>query len=312
MDNDNQPEVENSKEKTARYLADHVPALLKKAAIKLENHLQHDPKNCELWLQLGNIYRGLGNLQPASQAFRHAAELNHKTDLSRYLITLCDHLPEKLIYPNTPFVPAPFLRHFDILSNTELDRAFRVLIKQAVQFKAARIGTNQVRKTTRHSVFIEGSEFKTLRESFRERIKPCIAQAFDTFGITPPEKQRYELQMTSHADGDFYRRHVDVGPVYAHVLSYVYYFNKTPKAFSGGELQLFDTDTQSNTSGINMTSIEPLHNSLIVFPSNYYHQVCTVKLPNADRTWGRQTINGWLVDEERQIAINNEKNNSLF
>lgn len=52
-----------------------------------------------------------------------------------------------------------------------------------------------------------------------------------------------------------------------------------------------------------MTSIQPVHNSLIVFPSNYYHQVCTVHLPNADRIWGRQTINGWLVDAEKQAEI---------
>ena len=87
------------------------------------------------------------------------------------------------------------------------------------------------------------------------------------------------------------------------MLSYVYYFHQQPKAFTGGQLQLFDTNTKLNTASTTMTTIEPIHNSLIVFPSNYYHQVCTVNMPNHDRIWGRHTINGWLVDAEKQAEI---------
>lgn len=289
-----QPETD--REKNARYFASHAPLLLQQAAQLLEQRLQQEPRNGALWLRLGNTYRGLGKLQQASLAFQQAEKLKHEPALSRYLTDLCQQTPTTLIYPESTFTPAPFLRHFNLLNNAELESVWKTFNQHIIQFKDSGVGKNQIRKNTRDSVVLYGTQFKDLREHFIERITPILKQAFEMFAITPPVKQRYTVQMTSHTDGEFYRTHIDNGEHHAGVLSYVYYFNKSPKAFSGGELQLFDTNTTLNTAGTDMTSIEPLHNSLIVFPSNYYHQVCTVNLPKADRIWGRHTINGWLVD----------------
>jgi Rps23 Pro-64 3,4-dihydroxylase Tpa1-like proline 4-hydroxylase len=151
-------------------------------------------------------------------------------------------------------------------------------------------------------MLIGGKKFELLRQLFLERIEPTLSKAFDWFRITPPKEENYTVQMTTHAEGDFYRIHKDTGPQHPRVLSYIYYFHKQPKAFSGGELQLFDMDTKNDCASTTFTAIEPVHNSLIVFPSEYYHQVCTVNLASEDRLLGRHTINGWLVKATRETS----------
>lgn len=302
MANKNQQELENEDEKTARYLTSHAPILLKQAVKSLEDRLQQDIENGRLWLQLGHRYRGLGELENASNAFSRAVELDYEFSLSNYLATLCDQNRAKLAYPSSEFIPTPFLLSFDFLTAHELNSAWQIFEERTSKFTTSRVAEDQIKKNTRDSIVLSGKKFEAFRDLFRTRIKPALKQAFETFDIEEPQEKRYQVQMTSHADGEFYRTHkdTDIGiakwPSYPRVLSYVYYFNLEPKAFSGGELQLFDTNTTLGIASNMMTTIKPIHNSLIIFPSNYYHQVCTVRMPNIDRLWGRQTINGWLVD----------------
>ncbi|MGV0026091.1 2OG-Fe(II) oxygenase [Phormidesmis priestleyi] len=105
-----------------------------------------------------------------------------------------------------------------------------------------------------------------------------------------------ELQLTAHNDGHYYKIHNDNGSSEAatRVLSYVYYFHREPKAFSGGELRLYGATVDYETPSADFCTIEPLNNRMIFFPSQYLHEVMPVVCPSQAFADGRFTLNGWV------------------
>ena len=75
-------------------------------------------------------------------------------------------------------------------------------------------------------------------------------------------------------------------------MTFVYYFHRQPRRFSGGDLLLFDTDPEQDACGAKYTRIAPSHNSILFFPSACYHQVLPVVCESSDDA-GRFTLNGW-------------------
>lgn len=86
---------------------------------------------------------------------------------------------------------------------------------------------------------------------------------------------------------DFYGWHRDPLPEKEEerILTVIYYFNKEPATFTGGELLLGRPD--------NYKTIVPKHNRLVMFESRTFHSVNTVELVG-DFDQGRFSINYWL------------------
>lgn len=120
-------------------------------------------------------------------------------------------------------------------------------------------------------------------------LRPFIATQLQ---IQPWVPSHLERQITLHSEGEYFREHNDTGlegdASWSRVVSWVYYLNDG--YYSGGELKL----------GSEM--VPPVDNSLIVFPSSAWHQVCTVH--GSGKRW---TINGWdhRVVEAREIVSEN-------
>jgi len=74
------------------------------------------------------------------------------------------------------------------------------------------------------------------------------------------------------------------------VISAVYYFHNIPKGFSGGNLRLFRFGSEEADDGV---AIEPIDNSLVVFPSWVRHQVERVSCPSGDFADYRYAVNCW-------------------
>ena len=109
--------------------------------------------------------------------------------------------------------------------------------------------------------------------------------------------RNFELQITVHLDGHFYKAHQDSdGKKTAdRQISFVYYFHQIPKGFTGGDLLLFDTDLKKNVhSLIEFSRIKSVNNSIIFFPSAYYHKVTQVICKKNSFCNGRFTLNGWI------------------
>lgn len=109
---------------------------------------------------------------------------------------------------------------------------------------------------------------------------------------------RTEVQLTVHRSGDVFRPHIDTVPgrgvIAGHRVTFVYYFHRKPRRFSGGDLLLFDTAPALGACGAHYTRIVPSHNSILFFPSSLFHHVLPVVCESAHAEHGRFTLNGWF------------------
>jgi len=109
-----------------------------------------------------------------------------------------------------------------------------------------------------------------------------------------------ETQLTKSHDGDFYKAHPDNGDSGVFLnrkLTYVYYMHTLPKQFINGNLRIYEEIENPVQGRMYKTNkyidIEPLNNTLIIFPSYLWHEVLPVRCA-LDWTYSRFTINGWL------------------
>jgi len=103
-----------------------------------------------------------------------------------------------------------------------------------------------------------------------------------------------QIEMVAHGDGAFYRPHTDTytGDEYTpggrRRMTMVYYLHRQPRRFTGGRLRLFDL------GGEQSIWIEPMHDSLLVFPSSARHEVETISCPGGAFADSRFAVNIWL------------------
>jgi len=104
--------------------------------------------------------------------------------------------------------------------------------------------------------------------------------------------------MTASVDGSYFKAHTDAGAneTYKRQFTYVYYFNREPKGFTGGELRIYD-DTIRNgklAATLSFHVIEPRHNSIVFFQAAVMHEVMPVYVPSKQFRDSRFTVNGWI------------------
>lgn len=133
---------------------------------------------------------------------------------------------------------------------------------------------------------------------FEEQLRALLPLMRRELGVPWFELGRTERQLTVHHDGDFFGLHNDSGgpEVATRKVTYVYYFNKEPKRFDGGELFLYDYVDRDHVlhKGEDHVVVEPRHNSIVFFPSWVHHEVRPVRA-HADGIAGcRMTVNGWF------------------
>lgn len=145
-------------------------------------------------------------------------------------------------------------------------------------------------------------EPKEIGEWFKPRVLEMLPKVFARLGYAPFEVAKIELQLTAHLDGDFYGMHNDNshGARKGHDsdgrrISFVYYFCREPKRFTGGALKLFDTDLRRGACRKEVFSrVPPDDNTIVFFPSAAMHEVERLSLQSSDPGDGRFTLNGWL------------------
>lgn len=98
---------------------------------------------------------------------------------------------------------------------------------------------------------------------------------------------RSETILSRYGNCDFYGWHKDPSSNPAHrLVTAVYYMNKRPEQFTGGEITFRD--------GKNEITVVPKHNRLVVFQSNTLHKVNNVRLDGDAFENGRFSLNIWF------------------
>lgn len=200
-------------------------------------------------------------------------------------------------FPSSQLLVAKCLHLENFLTPEENAQALQIAISKASEF----VGSNT---STRADNYRESSVlYATLFPEFYMLLKDKILQALPSV----LEQVQYpafpiglfEMQLTAHNDGCYYKIHNDSGSpdTATREFTYVYYFHQEPIGFSGGELRLYDTYLLSD-NGFKATdtfqTITPRNNSIVFFDSRLKHEVMPVSCPSKAFTDSRFTLNGWL------------------
>jgi Rps23 Pro-64 3,4-dihydroxylase Tpa1-like proline 4-hydroxylase len=168
-------------------------------------------------------------------------------------------------------------------------------LSRQCDFTPTRLGSKAVNPSIRVSMGLW--ELGGYRQVLEAKILGLLPNLISRLQVTPFERSKLETELVSHGDGAFYRRHIDTRTAHCddvkriRVLSGVYYFHAHPKAFTGGALRLYAI---GGNKGENFIDIEPVRNSLLVFPSWAPHEVMPVSCPSQRFVDSRFAINCWV------------------
>lgn len=132
---------------------------------------------------------------------------------------------------------------------------------------------------------------KIFSAKFEEKLLALQSTIERTTGVEFPEARRFEIESVHSGDGALFTAHIDTnrGPQSSRrVISAVYYYSRTPAAFSGGQLKLYSLDRSGSIT------VEPEDNTMVLFPSMFLHEVLPVSVPSGEWADGRFSVNCWV------------------
>jgi Rps23 Pro-64 3,4-dihydroxylase Tpa1-like proline 4-hydroxylase len=128
-----------------------------------------------------------------------------------------------------------------------------------------------------------------LLSGFSEKLSTMLPHIQSVFSI---DLSRPEIELYVHAynDGTYFLPHADThgGGNWRRRLSCVYYVHRRPRAFTGGDLIVYDRRGRAHPVGAE-------HNSAIFFPANLLHEVREVTCPSRSFVDSRFSINVWIM-----------------
>ncbi|WP_253188037.1 2OG-Fe(II) oxygenase [Leptolyngbya sp. 'hensonii'] len=182
----------------------------------------------------------------------------------------------------------------NFLTRDEHKRLLSYVLEQEANFVPTSTSTDEA--DYRKSVVLYA--FPEFEDLIRRRIQAIMPDILRKLKITPFPISQVEAQLTAHNDGNYYREHNDNGSpdTALRELTYVYYFYREPKSFSGGELRIYDSqiDNDMYVPAESYRDVDPRNNSIVFFLSRYSHEVLKVNCPSQQFADSRFTINGWV------------------
>ena len=132
--------------------------------------------------------------------------------------------------------PAPYIRIPDFLTTDENKAVIDYAIGKRPAFKPSTVEGGA--PGYRHSQVL--FKLDDLEIDFEGKVREILPDVTGYFGLGLPVEFTFEMQMTTHSDGGFFKIHNDNGSpnTASQFLTYVYYFHQEPVAFSGGQLRL--------------------------------------------------------------------------
>jgi hypothetical protein len=272
-----------------------------RAAAVLQKLVERFPREARLHLAQADLLRRAGQLSQAMQAVERALSCDAQ-DVAAQRLAAALH-GHALPTHGLVGVPAPIR----LLHNFFDTATHRQLLELALSFEQKLTpswvsGINPLPDWRRSKVDIRPAPFRALSV---DAIVSAAHDAVAAFAMPEFPFETVEMQFTAHNDGDFYKAHRDQGPGgHEHRrLSFVYYFYREPRAFSGGALALYDSLSDgSQFAKQSYSLVEPANNSLIVFPAGFWHEVQKVSCPSRSYGASRFTLNGWIgVKSDKEL-----------
>jgi SM-20-related protein len=189
----------------------------------------------------------------------------------------------------------------EFLTATELHTLRQYVLEQEIRFELSEVLSPGV---TGGAVDYEHRRSRVLMDlgghesMIVDRVLTCLPRVLQKWGRDPFPISRMETQATASNHGDFFRCHSDNGAeaVKAREITFVYFFHREPKQFSGGELRIYDSrrENENYVPTANYRTIVPEQNQLVLFASGLSHEITPVDCPSGQFTDSRFTVNGWV------------------
>jgi hypothetical protein len=259
-----------------------------------------DPAAAQAWRLATEVARGAGALDEARAAaarWRQLAPADGEAD------TVLAALSERPPAPDyAGLKPVPFVLIDDFLPAERKAEAVDWLMEHAADLvEASVVKADGQRKLDGDSRSARvGFEPAPLKAWLQPMIAQLVPRCLAAFGIEAFTPERYELHVTASYHGDFYTAHRDYVPeqenqIQTRRITYVYYFQPPGGAFKDGHLRLYDWQgAEGAASRQRYTTVLPLDNRMVLFPSHALHEVCRVVAPSGRVEDGRFTLNGWV------------------
>ncbi|MEE3715760.1 2OG-Fe(II) oxygenase [Tumidithrix elongata RA019] len=260
--------------------SDRIPIPSPENLVILPSHLQNTsaemepPQNHVVKLSQGN-----GLVLPTQASYNQNQESNQHQESQE---------------AESGIIPTVYAQIDNLLTWNQLRQLFKYVIDQEPNFVPTTNSAND--PFYRRSMYLFSfPEFARMMIDRVRSIMPHIISHLDIQNFTVGD---IEAQLTAHNDGNYYKIHNDNGsPDCANrELTYVYYFHREPKAFSGGELVLYDSVIKDGylVGAKSFKTIQPRNNTIVFFPSRCMHEVLPVVCPSKAFADSRFTINGWV------------------
>ncbi len=279
-------------------------ALREEAIAFFLKKIETQPNNVDYLTKLTHLMREQGNIDQAMEFLSKILSVDSNNFEAKYLMSVLGQAHDKSPCRQS-FCPAPFLYKENYLTNDELAHIWKTVKNNKNSFDHSELSTDSTKgkidNDYRKSVTLYGNKLKDISGWFLEKISSDLSDICSYITIEPFLPSLREIQLTRHGNNEFFKIHQDSGDkpnIRTRTLTFVYYFHTIPRAFSGGEILLFDTDTKEDKCGKHFTKLTPANNSIVFFSSNYFHQVTPVYLKNDIFENGRFAIHGWLHKEE--------------
>jgi 2-oxoglutarate-Fe(II)-dependent oxygenase superfamily protein len=208
-------------------------------------------------------------------------------------------------------VAARYVRMQDFLSAEEHQRVLDFAFAGEDGFGDSGVvdqhGRDQKDYGFRKSRTLSGSPLDAIWPLFDQRLRRILAYVRKELGVRWFPLGDVERQLTAHSGGGFFAPHVDTGHslTVTRRISCVYYFHSSPRRFTGGELKLYDswvTDGGS-TAAPTCTTLTPIDNSIVFFPSDEFHEVCPVHLETDAFHDSRFAITIWFREGQMPAQL---------
>jgi Rps23 Pro-64 3,4-dihydroxylase Tpa1-like proline 4-hydroxylase len=180
------------------------------------------------------------------------------------------------------------------LTGAQVEWLMELTFKAEQRFMPSRLSS--YRADYRHSLMISAPY--EVSQLIGGKIRAIMPEVMPRLRIEPFAVGNIDCQITANVDGSYFKAHTDAGydgPV-KRQLTYVYYFNRDPKGFAGGELRIYDDMLRNGkfAAAESFQVVEPRHNSIAFFPAAVMHEVMPVVVPSKQFRDARFTVNGWV------------------
>ena len=191
----------------------------------------------------------------------------------------------------------PVVQIESFLSGSEVAWLMEIAFAAESQFVPSRVSDSK--DDYRQSFMLAAPE--TLKKLFVSKIHALMPEVMPQLRLGRFAVGDIDCQITASVDGSYFKAHTDAGAneTWKRQFTYVYYFNREPKGFTGGELRIYDDMIRNGKLAAteSFQSIEPRHNSMVFFQAAVMHEVMPVHVPSKQFRDSRFTVNGWIARE---------------